>query len=638
MAASLTSPSGRDDPLFQQGMAHLQSGRWAEAASAFEAVAGQYPDDPAVSQALEEVSFKARLDAAVSVRPKKHFFPWRKLIVRSTILILLFAVVYVGGKTISQRVLPEMRAHQAQQEYLRQFSYVNELITAQRYDEAEQALRALLSANPDDPEAAALLPAIEEGRMCQGLYERGVELQKIGDLLAAQQIYQKMQRVCPLYEDRDVKVRLQQVSDQQEIALLFVEGEAAMKAGRYQESIDKLNEVRRRSVSYQKSTVEQYLADCHLALGKEILARTPPSLTDLPVALGHFEQTLSFRTRDAEAALQRDLANRFMQGKARFDEGEMDRAIALLRPIYDVDPNYLGGLVTTLLYDAYVASGDSYRNAGELLNAYEQYRKACQDLNVADNVLACVRFETVIADITPTSTPTATPTSTPTATPTATPQPSATPKPTATPIPRGVLIERYRGKILFYAEKPDQKGWWVMDPDGSNRIYLGDSEEMLATYNKLREQEALSPDGGCRVYTTESGGDEFPQVYAQCKVPPGGIADLPPTWKISVGVIRTSYDPVWSPDGRRIAYVSQNIGGDDIWVASAEDGSEQWNLTPNDWEWDKHPSWGPDSRMIVFWSNREGTKQIFIIDADDQRMWKKISNTTWDEYNPVWLK
>ena len=96
------------------------------------------------------------------------------------------------------------------------------------------------------------------------------------------------------------------------------------------------------------------------------------------------------------------------------------------------------------------------------------------------------------------------------------------------------------------------------------------------------------------------------------------------------------YDPVWSPDGVRVAFVSQEHGSDDIWVIRI-DGKDGRALTRNEWEWDKHPSWSPDSTQIVFWSNRNGVKQIYVMDAGGENL-RNLSNTGWDEYDPIWIR
>lgn len=97
------------------------------------------------------------------------------------------------------------------------------------------------------------------------------------------------------------------------------------------------------------------------------------------------------------------------------------------------------------------------------------------------------------------------------------------------------------------------------------------------------------------------------------------------------------YDPVWSPDGYHIAFVSEHTGSDDIWMIGA-DGEGVRQLTKNDWEWEKHPSWSPDGQHIVYWSNKDtGHQQIWIMNADgsDQR---NLSNNEYNDWNPIWIK
>ena len=63
-------------------------------------------------------------------------------------------------------------------------------------------------------------------------------------------------------------------------------------------------------------------------------------------------------------------------------------------------------------------------------------------------------------------------------------------------------------------------------------------------------------------------------------------------------------DPSWSPDGRFVAYSSDQSGNFDIWVRSIGEGnSVQVTSSPaHDWQ----PNWSPDGLSLVFRSEREG--------------------------------
>ena len=44
------------------------------------------------------------------------------------------------------------------------------------------------------------------------------------------------------------------------------------------------------------------------------------------------------------------------------------------------------------------------------------------------------------------------------------------------------------------------------------------------------------------------------------------------------------------------------------------DGSNQTNLTNND-AWDDFPNWSPDGKKIAFMSARDGNAEIYVIDV-----------------------
>ena len=107
--------------------------------------------------------------------------------------------------------------------------------------------------------------------------------------------------------------------------------------------------------------------------------------------------------------------------------------------------------------------------------------------------------------------------------------------------------------------------------------------------------------------------------------------------------------PSWSPDGKRIAFMSDRDGHFDmpgrlpnyeIYVMDADGGNPQ-NLT-NDPNNDVSPSWSPDGERIVFSSERDGNRdgnqenyEIYVMDADGNNQQRLTDNDFYDSA-PSW--
>lgn len=76
--------------------------------------------------------------------------------------------------------------------------------------------------------------------------------------------------------------------------------------------------------------------------------------------------------------------------------------------------------------------------------------------------------------------------------------------------------------------------------------------------------------------------------------------------------------PDWSPDGKRIAYVSDVADGKgDVWVMDA-DGGNKVRLSPGDDSYDYNPAWSPDGAWIVYETakgSKRGPWSLAIISA-----------------------
>lgn len=77
--------------------------------------------------------------------------------------------------------------------------------------------------------------------------------------------------------------------------------------------------------------------------------------------------------------------------------------------------------------------------------------------------------------------------------------------------------------------------------------------------------------------------------------------------------------PAFSPDGKRIAWTTCNIGGSgcDIWLMNA-DGTNQIQLTTSESD-ELMPSWFPDMEHIAFISNRTGNRTLWSINLNTRR-------------------
>jgi hypothetical protein len=97
-------------------------------------------------------------------------------------------------------------------------------------------------------------------------------------------------------------------------------------------------------------------------------------------------------------------------------------------------------------------------------------------------------------------------------------------------------------------------------------------------------------------------------------------------------------NPVWSPDGRRIAFTADPDGNGrkQIYVVNVDGGNPQ-PLTTDTNADDDDPSWSPDGKQIVFTSNRNdaNNRDVYLMEADGTNL-QPLLVTPSSEDDPEW--
>ncbi len=98
----------------------------------------------------------------------------------------------------------------------------------------------------------------------------------------------------------------------------------------------------------------------------------------------------------------------------------------------------------------------------------------------------------------------------------------------------------------------------------------------------------------------------------------------------------SGYAPVWSPDGKLIAFTGSTGGLPQIFVMNA-DGSDQRQLTQDTTPTGAgYPTWSPDGKKIIYISNPDtSASEYYIINNDGSQQQQITNNSDW-KGQPSW--
>ena len=177
------------------------------------------------------------------------------------------------------------------------------------------------------------------------------------------------------------------------------------------------------------------------------------------------------------------------------------------------------------------------------------------------------------------------------------------------------------------------QGLWRIGVSGSA---TRSAEPARLPFGDNAQVPAISRRGHRLAYSNES----FPKGSIWRMAVPGGLSARDVTKARSsnrsfISSTQDDYAPQFSPDGRRIAFVSERSGHSEIWVCNS-DGSSPVQVTSFQGPYVTTPRWSPDGTRIAFDSDAEGGEfDIWVIRADGGKPARMTTHPA-NDGNPSW--
>ena len=190
--------------------------------------------------------------------------------------------------------------------------------------------------------------------------------------------------------------------------------------------------------------------------------------------------------------------------------------------------------------------------------------------------------------------------------------------------------------IIFSSGRLAQHSLWKIVISGSSSSSV--KPEQLAPLGANASDAAISHRGNRLAFVNFSFRNSISRIAAldrqRTKTPNTSAVDERATSFISS--TRNQSSPQFSPDGKRIVFMSNRSGSWEIWVCDSN-GQSAVQLTSFGGPYVTNPTWSPDGERLAFDSDAAGQWDIFTISANGGKP-QRMTTDPANDGNPSWSK
>ena len=187
----------------------------------------------------------------------------------------------------------------------------------------------------------------------------------------------------------------------------------------------------------------------------------------------------------------------------------------------------------------------------------------------------------------------------------------------ATPRPTATRVP-LPGRIAYMARATAHDPWciWVMRDDGTDPVRLtdGSSEDIMP---------AWSPEGSRLAFISNRSGNRDVWLINADGTRPENLTSC----------AADEWGPAWSPDGNEIAFASYRDGNWELYI-TRRDGSRATRITTHPAA-DYAPCWSPEGSRLAFVSDRDGNAEIYLVNRDGTGL-QRLTNDPATDLAPQW--